>query len=70
MTDCLNGTIVTYNGNEFALQNDFGNYKFKISPKSFFQVNTLGMKKLYDTALSKSNIKVFIVLQRVISTKN
>ena len=34
-----------------------GNYKFKISPKSFFQVNTLGMKKLYDTALSKANIK-------------
>ena len=29
MTDCLNGTIVTYNGNEFALQNDLGNYKFK-----------------------------------------
>lgn len=28
MTDCLNGTIVTYNGNEFALQNDMGNYKF------------------------------------------
>lgn len=34
-----------------------GNYKFKISPKSFFQVNTLGMKKLYDTALSKADIK-------------
>lgn len=29
MTDCLNGTIITYNGNEFALQNDLGNYKFK-----------------------------------------
>ena len=29
MSDCLNGTIVTYNGNEFALQNDMGNYKFK-----------------------------------------
>lgn len=29
MTDCLNGTIVTYNGNEFALQNDLGNYKFE-----------------------------------------
>lgn len=28
MSDCLNGTIVTYNGNEFALQNDMGNYKF------------------------------------------
>lgn len=29
MTDCLNGTIITYNGNEFALQNDLGNYAFK-----------------------------------------
>lgn len=29
MTDCLNGTIATYNGNEFALQNDLGNYKFE-----------------------------------------
>ena len=28
MTDCLNGTIITYNGNEFALQNDLGNYRF------------------------------------------
>ena len=34
-----------------------GEYKFKISPKSFFQVNTIGMKKLYDLALSKANIK-------------
>lgn len=29
LTDCLNGTLITYNGNEFALQNDMGNYKFK-----------------------------------------
>lgn len=29
MSDCLNGTILTYNGNEFALQNDLGNYKMK-----------------------------------------
>lgn len=28
MTDCLNGTLITYNGNEFALQNDMGNYRF------------------------------------------
>lgn len=34
-----------------------GNYKFKISPNSFFQVNSLGMKKLYTTALEKANIK-------------
>ena len=33
-----------------------GDYKFKISPKSFFQVNTIGMKILYDLALSKSGI--------------
>lgn len=27
LTDCLNGTIITYNGNEFSLQNDMGNVK-------------------------------------------
>lgn len=26
LTDCLNGTIITYNGNEHSLQNDMGNY--------------------------------------------
>ncbi len=31
-------------------------YKFKISPKSFFQVNTKGMEKLYSLALSSANI--------------
>ena len=30
--------------------------KFKISPKSFFQVNTKGMEKLYNLALSSANI--------------
>jgi 23S rRNA (uracil1939-C5)-methyltransferase len=34
-----------------------GNFKFKISPNSFFQVNTLGMKKLYDKALQLAEIK-------------
>ena len=29
LTDCLNGTYITYNGNEFLLQNDMGNYKLK-----------------------------------------
>ena len=32
-------------------------YKFKISSKSFFQVNTKGMEKLYNLALSSANIK-------------
>lgn len=34
-----------------------GNFKFKISPNSFFQVNSLGMKTLYELALSKANIQ-------------
>ena len=29
LTDNLNGTIITYNGNEFSLQNDQGNYELK-----------------------------------------
>lgn len=29
LTDCLNGTLLTYNDNEFILQNDQGNYKLK-----------------------------------------
>lgn len=29
LTDCVNGTIITYNGNELSLQNDMGNYMLK-----------------------------------------
>ena len=29
LTDCLNGTIITYNGNEFILQNDQGNFRLR-----------------------------------------
>ena len=29
LTDCLNGTLITYDGNEFTLQNDKGNYPLK-----------------------------------------
>ena len=29
LTNCLNGTIITYNGNEFTLQNDLGNVKME-----------------------------------------
>ncbi len=29
LTDNLNGTIITYNGNEYSLQNDMGNYKLE-----------------------------------------
>ena len=27
LTDCINGTIITQDGNEYLLQNDFGNVK-------------------------------------------
>lgn len=29
LTDCINGTVITYNGNEYILQNDMGNYQLK-----------------------------------------
>jgi hypothetical protein len=29
LTDCVNGTLITYNGNENMLQNDMGNYALK-----------------------------------------
>lgn len=40
LTDCLNGTILTYNGNEHILQNDQGNYKLQFGklPPNFIPV--------------------------------
>lgn len=31
LTDCVNGTLITYNGNEFVLQNDMGNYPLPLA---------------------------------------
>lgn len=44
LTDCLNGTYITYNGNEFLLQNDMGNYKLKNCrlPTNFIPVGVKG----------------------------
>ena len=44
LTDCLNGTLVTYNGNEFILQNDMGNYKLENCklPTNFIPVGIKG----------------------------
>jgi len=44
LTDNLNGTIITYNGNEFVLQNDQGNYKLKHCklPNGFIPVGIKG----------------------------
>lgn len=40
LSDCVNGTVITYNGNEFILQNDMGNYKLKkaILPADYIPV--------------------------------
>lgn len=44
LTDCINGTLITYNGNENMLQNDVGNYALEGSelPDGFIP---LGMKE-------------------------
>lgn len=42
-------------GAGFIYEN-IGAYRFKISPNSFFQINSLGMKKLYTLALSQADI--------------
>ncbi len=44
LTDCLNGTIITYNGNEFILQNDMGNCKVERARLSVGFI-PLGMKE-------------------------
>lgn len=63
LTDCLNGTIITYNGNEHSLQNDMGNYALKncaLNP-GFIPI---GMKEyggvLYIVSYNKSNNNVEI----------
>lgn len=44
LTDCVNGTFITYNGNEFVLQNDMGNYELKNCklPTNFIPVGVKG----------------------------
>ena len=56
-----NTSIVLGDKNKVLYGNGFiyekvGDYKFKISPNSFFQINSLGMKKLYDIAIEKAGI--------------
>jgi hypothetical protein len=40
LTDNLNGTLITYNGNEFVLQNDLGNTKVELAklPEGFIPI--------------------------------
>ena len=38
LTNCLNGTLITYNGNELILQNDVGNSKIPIEKDTYVQL--------------------------------
>lgn len=42
MTDCLNGTLITYNGNENSLQNDMGNARVETAylPEGYVPLGT------------------------------
>ena len=45
LTDCLNGTLITYNGNEQALQNDMGNARVETAmlPAGFIPMGTTSL---------------------------
>lgn len=45
LTDCLNGTLITYNGNEQALQNDMGNARVETAmlPAGFIPMGTASL---------------------------
>lgn len=49
LTDCVNGTMITYNDNEFVLQNERGNSKIKISDTEHVKLSEgfipVGMKE-------------------------
>ena len=42
MTNCLNGTLITFNGNEYILQNDMGNGRVETAflPEGFVPLGT------------------------------
>ena len=49
LTDCVNGTMITYNDNEFVLQNERGNSKIKIGDTEYVKLSEgfipVGMKE-------------------------
>ena len=75
LTDCLNGTYITYNGNEFILQNDMGNYKLKNCrlPVNFIPVGVKSYADIlyivsYNPLTKKVEIGSYPAPQRIFST--
>ena len=75
LTDCLNGTYITYNGNEFVLQNDMGNYKLKNCklPTNFIPVGVKGYGDIlyivsYNPITKETEIGSYPAPQSIFST--
>ena len=49
LTDCINGTFITFNGDELALQNDAGNIRINIPDESATEHNLLSTYNINDT---------------------
>lgn len=47
----FDGENHTVQGKDYLIE-EIGNYKYKVSPESFFQVNTKGAERLYDLVLN------------------
>ena len=77
LTDCLNGTYITYNGNEFVLQNDMGNYKLKNCklPTNFIPVGVKGYADIlyivsYNPITKETEIGSYPAPQSIFTTSN
>ena len=77
LTDCLNGTYITYNGNEFVLQNDMGNYKLKNCklPTNFIPVGVKGYGDIlyivsYNPITNETEIGSYPAPQSIFNTDN
>lgn len=66
MTSCLNGTLITYNGNEYMLQNDMGNGRVETAmlPEGYIPLGTCELGGIiyvvsYNPLINKSQIGSF-----------
>lgn len=75
LTNCLNGTLLTYNGNENALQNDMGNGRVDLAflPEGYVPLGTAQLGGIiyvlsYNPLIDKCQIGSFPSPQRNIAT--
>lgn len=75
LTNCLNGTLITYNGNEFTLQNDMGNGRVETAylPQGYIPMGTTELGGIiyvvsYNPFLDKGQIGCFPSPERNITS--